>query len=338
MTLSEMLSKSSWDSLVLAEVGVSGAIRMVRDPTSRMVGFSVRRAGLSGPTGDFVEQFLSSSYIERVELFLMCEVLGGGPKVFRPTAIQLRALEEMEVNVPAEEFASPFPTIVIELPDDYSETKLVENPYAGEQFGRYVQGDRHRPSMSVLHWDRSNLQLIHSAIFEGTSVKSWCGLSEGEEVESWFGVKMPDRSTLAMTEDEDAVERALRRAALNYCLLLDEVGAKRVGAARPNEYAQLVKWCAKSNRHTARNRLQLATSPIVYAPHAEVALYRTVATHSELSAGHSGRTVGPHHRRGHYKMQPHGPRGSLRKRIRVPGTFVNSHLLVGGAPTVTYNT
>jgi hypothetical protein len=123
------------------------------------------------------------------------------------------------------------------------------------------------------------------------------------------------------------------RACLNYCLLLDEIGVKCVGPQNPAHYDRLSRHVKVQAKNQNAERLQSAlyeynSYPIKYELAQEVKLYKSVSSTKELSES-TGRQVGPHHRRGHYAMQPHGPKSSLRKRIRRPPIFVNADKFFG---------
>ena len=127
-------------------------------------------------------------------------------------------------------------------------------------------------------------------------------------------------------EEDNALK--LKRAMLNYCLLLDEVGIRRCGPESINNYNQLVKWCAKKNKHTTRNKIALQAEPIVYTiDRSPVNLVR-IEGDTMTANDPTGRKVASHWRRGHYRMQPCGPQSSQRKRIRVPPVLVNKNQLI----------
>ena len=57
------------------------------------------------------------------------KALLAGPKLFRPSALACEPLEQVELGVPVEEYHQPFPTCVVEFPDDYATARLI--PAAG---------------------------------------------------------------------------------------------------------------------------------------------------------------------------------------------------------------
>ncbi len=261
---------------------------------------------------EFMKSLDDAEFMVKLECFICMKVLGAGPKIFRPTSEQLFALERMKLNLEVTDFKMPYETIVVELPDEY---RLVRNPEA---------------HCSILHFEPKVPFITHTALYTSTTYKTWWSPKPDVTLEEWFLQEHPFEAedSLSLQEHEIEMEESLRRAVMNYCLLLDEVGTKREGPAVPNQYSQLVKWCAKKNEHTALNRKQLQAQPIVYSIKAPTNLVRVVGSHRELGES-TDRILSPHSRRGYYKMQPYGPGNKERKRIRIPPCIVNSHLLTG---------
>jgi hypothetical protein len=309
-------------------------MRLARNPNGPGIELLLNesRLGLlSQEARDLLTSIAERTFLERVECYMMSDLLGNGPKVFRPTAYQMFMLERMQLNIEVKDFNTPFRSMVIELPEEYAKAKQAgENP----------------PNMVQFLFDKDTSTFMSSVILDEEGdlrgLKSWWRGDPEQMVEDWFDYRYTEDtrvSDLPTTEKEYAMDHVIRRAVVNYCLLLDEVGTKKVGPASPNAYAQLVKWVAKNNNHTAKNRLNLTAQPIIYDLDKPVVLQRTIRDESALPASPSGKITDPHSRRGHYRMQPYGPRNALRKRIRIPPTFVNRHLLLGDdPPTQTYQT
>lgn len=279
---------------------------------------------LDEKAGSVLIDLANEPFIMRLEVFLHTQVFGKGPKVFRPTSFQLEMLENMSLNIEAQDFKMPYETIVVELPEEYAKARSITD---------------FTPGVSIFHYSKGFM--AHSVMNGRYALKGWWKPAITDMVEEWFAEERDDygkHTQLPFTMQEAQVEFKIRRAICNYCLLLDEVGTKKVGPSVPNQYNQLVKWCQKNNHHTKKNKLSLQGHPIIYdlANH-QVELVKTVQE-GELPERHSSdRTVRPHSRRGYYKMQPYGPKNSLRKRIRVPSTIVNKHLII--APVgATYRT
>jgi hypothetical protein len=264
------------------------------------------------------------SVLEHLELYYQMVLWGEGPKIFRPSAEQLFALEQMNLNVEISDFHLPFRMIAVELPEAYRVTKKDDTgaiPYVSLMF--------REPSINFFG---------HDLLYSRTAIKAyWRGLPD-EHLEEWLALDYSAKKQVGRLEtslEEYTVEGQVRRAILNYCLLLDEVGYKDNGPQQPNEYAKLVKWCAKNNQHTQKNKRHLQAHPRIYGlSKAPTPLVRYVGSSNELPGEQPGWKVKPHCRRGHYRMQPTktGP-----KRIRIAPVFVNAYLML--APTGgTYQT
>lgn len=257
------------------------------------------------------------SILEHLELYYQMVLWGEGPKIFRPTAEQLFALEQMNLNVRTDEFHLPFRMIAVELPEAYRVTKKDDT------------GDV--PYVSLMYRETSINFFAHDLLYPDTALKAyWRGEAE-EELERWLDFDYHTRKpvgTLETSLEEYTIEAQVRRAVLNYCLLLDEVGVKDCGPQHPNQYAQLVKWCAKNNKHTPRNRRLLLAEPRIYGlAKAPTPLVRYVSKADELPNEQPGWKVKPHCRRGHYRNQ--AIKGG-HKRIRIAPVFVNAHLMTDG--------
>jgi hypothetical protein len=192
-----------------------------------------------------------------------------------------------------------------------------------------VHGQRHKTGA-----------MIHNLLSEHHALKGWWFPKNEQLMEDWFADERfnIEATQVPFSELEAQMEIKVRRAIANYVLLLDEVGTKLCGPESPNEYAQLVKWCSKKTPHTKMNKIRLAAQPIVYnLLDKPIELVREVKEGELPEKNESDRTVKPHPRRGFYKMQPYGPKQSLRKRIRIPATIVNKHLLISPL-TAVYKT
>jgi hypothetical protein len=133
------------------------------------------------------------------------------------------------------------------------------------------------------------------------------------------------------------------RVAINSMLLLADYGCKRLGPANPTHYNRLRRHLETSQhqgQHVDNARRNLRLAPQLFGLPQDIRLYerepsRDLDCHSECTS-----TRRPHWRRGHWKMQAHGPSRSLRKRIFVKPVLVNHHMLGGREQTaeVAYRT
>lgn len=318
MTFNEHNKRNFRDITPYVELGMNNVIQIrSHDGQGSFVLDTIKLLSLSEKAQDVVKQLADAPFLTKMEIFMLCETFGKGPKIFRPTAYQLFMLEKMKLNVERRDFNSPFKTIVVELPKEYIEARSPDNE---------------KLCFSKLHFEKEHGFFMHNAVYSDTLYQSWAALDQNKEIEEWFSSFDHDNvehvSSLPWTEQQQATEHLVRRAVLNYCLLLDETGVKRQAAESPNEYSQLVKWCAKNNKHTERNKLSLQGQPIIYKMAKEpTALVRIVDSSDKLPPVEVGRSVSPHSRRGHYRMQACGVGRTDRKRLRIPACIINKHLL-----------
>lgn len=255
------------------------------------------------------------TFFDLMEFYMTVKVFAHGPKVFCPTAEQLRLLGEMTLNVPIGEYVQPFETFVIELPPEFVDTHIIPCDTVPTQ----------RPLFSILHYKDGSI--LHALYMDAmSSLKAWFHPCDPEsEVEDWFSAY---DCAPGVDPEEHKLEETVRRCALAYALLLDEVGVRKRGPAQPGQYAALRKTADKNNQHSTKAREQLRVQPMLYELKQDVKLYTTVETAAQLGEP-TGRTVTPHHRRGHYRHVACGPGRSERRRTRIPPCFVNKHLFLG---------
>src|SRR6202043_2715663 len=60
-----------------------------------------------------------------VESFVTSRMLSEGPKVFAFDALTCEALENFDLSVGTADYLQPFPSVVIELPADYTKKRVV---------------------------------------------------------------------------------------------------------------------------------------------------------------------------------------------------------------------
>jgi hypothetical protein len=277
----------------------------------------------------------NDSVTNLIDLYIWQDIVLTGPKIFRPTQVQFEVLEHMRISLPLEDYVQPFETVIIELPNDYMQTKITHLPQAGTTRGKEVLAENHQPTMLMLRLDKPNNLLLTQTIFDsGFSIKTAYSPKPNQILEEYISILNQKYSdSEECTDDEVRIAEEVVRSGINYCLLLDEVGIKKKGGINQNYYSNLIKYREKAIKNKDQERAnklsnEIRSYPILYELSQEVKLYKTVSSHSELPQ-HTDRVVTPHHRRGFYKMQPHGPNNSLRKRIRIAPVFVNAHLFAG---------
>jgi hypothetical protein len=254
----------------------------------------------------------------------MSRMLSEGPKVFTFDALTCEAMENFELNVACAGYQQPFPSIVIELPKDYIEKRVVP-------FDRGT----HAPDFAVIHHDpERNVVLLIVRMSSHQVLTRLLKLDLAPTLEEVWDLgkrAWGPEDTLAMTQEENALGTALCKLALNVCLLGMAYGVKNLGPENPSYHQRLQRY-AKVARKKDRERVEVAdidllTHPMRFAFAEEVVLFQKEGVPAEANGGGAW-TVRPHWRSGHWRLQPCGPGRSERKRIAIPSVLVNSHLMV----------
>lgn len=236
--------------------------------------------------------------------------LADGPKVFKPTPEQCKALEQVSVNLKIEDYAQPFPAMMIDLQrtGDYGSFKAV-NVY-------------HEPGVLIA--------VLHS-VGCANDITTTIGTLDGLIEESLVRFDEDCRA------DAPIAHRALR-VAVNSCLALSHFG-HHMDYLFPKE-VESDRRLAKEDTprgERARRRLPLAMLEISFAR--EVVLHRIERKEREPGVP-TGREMPCHWRRGHWAMVACGPQHSERRRTFRPAVMVRADLFSGDKAdtTTTYRT
>lgn len=250
----------------------------------------------------------------------LTEVVGGGPKVFLPTATECASMQHVALNVPRADYRQPFPALVVALPTEFGRTLPC----------RLYDGVEECPGLLTVchHAEAGWLTLL--VIFGGGSSYS-CEIDlRGDpavSLEEILAGRLRHENHLV----PDPVMTALWRVAFNSCLLMTHYRPADQGYVEGERVAYLQARIAKARKVDPvvrqQNRTEVATAARVYGFDQHIRVYKT-EERGECREG-TGEPVHPHWRSGHWAMQPHGPGGTLRKRIFRRPVFVNAHLFAG---------
>lgn len=263
------------------------------------------------------------------ESYVMSRTLAEGPKVFAfSDALTCEALENFDLSVATADYLQPFPSVVIELPADYTRKRVVP-------FG---EGSHAPDFVIVRHEPEAGSVLVTIHLTSHQVLTRLLKLDPAWTLEEMWekGKRAWDaRDTLGMTSEEAALGHSLSKLALNVCLMATAYGVKCLGTANPSHYERLkryAKLAKKRGQDVEKADMEVQMIPVRYAFAQEVTLYRReqVTDHQEAGEG-GGWTVSPHWRRGHWRWQPFGPGRSERRRVAIPSVLVNAHLFVGAA-------
>jgi hypothetical protein len=225
--------------------------------------------------------------------------LVNGPKMFMPTPIQCEALENVDVDVPFEDYRQPYETLIVALPLEYRRAAM----------------ERHNlsefPVFALVHHDLgSNIITVAS---------NYNQRAAGETV---VAVLRPTRPGMNIEEEfrkeelknEPLVDRIIQRLAVNICLLMTHYRIR----TRPMDPKQREKLQAQARKQDAdkaeRARTLLVGQMTVVEFEQNIQFHdveEDVPAEGEIVEGRphdGGYTVRPHWRRGHWRRQQHGQR------------------------------
>jgi hypothetical protein len=260
------------------------------------------------------------------ESYVMSRTLAEGLKVFAfSDALTCEALENFDLSVGTSDYLQPFPSVVIELPADYTRKRVVP----------FEEGNHSPDFLIVRREPDAGCVLVtmhltsHQVLTRLLKLDPAWSLEEmwAKGARSW-----ESKDTLSMTAEEKALGSSLCKLALNVCLMATAYGVKCLGPANPSYYERLKRHATlarKRGREVEKADLEVRLVPIRYSFAQEVTLYRREPTTDQNSAGEGGWTVSPHWRRGHWRWQPCGPGKTERRRVAIPSVLVNGHLFVG---------
>jgi hypothetical protein len=147
-----------------------------------------------------------------IEGYTMSKMLAEGPKVFTFDALTCEALENFELNVSCADYQQPFPSVVIELPNDYVQKRVVP----------FERGS-HAPDFAVVHHDKhANAVLLIVKMSSHQVLTRLLKLDLAPTLEEVWDMGKRTwgaEDSLPMTPEENDVGTAICKLALNVCLL-----------------------------------------------------------------------------------------------------------------------
>jgi hypothetical protein len=248
-----------------------------------------------------IETWIREIMLTGADLFAMWGAshwLLDGPKMFRPSAEQCAALEQIEVRLELREYAQPYRAILVELPEG--------------KYGTFAAVLCHRTE-----------KLLTCVIMTKDHV--------GEITTTIAVDGRPMELSISRFDDDcsnQAAEacRALR-VAINSCLALVNFGCM-VEYLLPKEVERDQRTAKEQSERGGRARSRLKQSLKLVAFSSEVVLHKSAGPPSD-GAGVAGGEKSPHWRRGHWAMQVCGKGRAERKRILRLPVMVRADLFVG---------
>ena len=231
-------------------------------------------------------------------LRLLSTMVANGPKVFYPTDALCEYFEHVDVNLPLRDYAQSYPVVTVCLPPEYAAARGLEC--------RFIA--------SMLDSNPSYLTVLTSNVF--SHVRSYAFISSQSPSIEHSLSKTALHGGVAPDPRVDAALHIATRVAINCNLYLVDKGF-RVRHLLDERTRRLREARARrEGRLLLPPQELLLTQDVVLGPtQSEPASVRPV------TAQHHKRT---HYRRGHWRMQPHGPQRRERRRVFIAPMLINS--------------
>ncbi len=262
-----------------------------------------------------VRGLLFDSYKSDKELLLtyaLSRSVAFGPKVFQPSAMQCRALENTGCEVPFEQYAQPYETLLIKFPEEYRQMKRED-------------GMNRCPRYVISWYDRDLGMILVACQFENQNdrIVGILNVKEDQTIEDVLSAPSYYESdgTVAREEVEDfQIAQLFERIAINLNMLMMYGGSKLAVHHHDPEgwkrYREL-----KRRYEKQRNKLKLMEiKDWSVGQMDEIIMDQEIGFRVQTAeapppnfTGCSHPSPKPHWRRGHWVNQSYGPRHSLRK-------------------------
>ncbi len=195
------------------------------------------------------------------ESYVMSRTLADGPKVFAFDALACEALENFDLNVSGDDYLQPFPSVVVELPADYTRKRVV--PF---------EAGTHAPDFLVVrHEPEAGCVLVTMHLTSHQVLTRLLKLNPGVTLEeTWEQGKRAwgAGDTLGMTPEEAALGSSLSKLALNVCLMATAYGIRCLGPANPSYHERLKRYAKlarkRGREQQERAEMELRASPVRY--------------------------------------------------------------------------
>ena len=331
-SFTDFVTRSTEAMKMFAELGKYKMIEVARNESGKSIDIHKH---YNPKASDIANNYMQSETGTALllESYLFSKLAVDGIKLFKPTVEVLAPLEYMDMNLGFEDYVQPFDLMVIDFPLDYSERR---NTSMGIQYPEIPSG-MHKPVSMIMYHERGKGLIIGALMFDSDIAIKIAIIDEGDGMSIHDRMMLRKKSTfkdsINITDDEREMLNDATLLCMNYCLLLDEVGVRKVGVRNQKHLERLKKFQANAKDAATVQRLarEIRSMPVYYEIAQEVKLYRHETDIAIGDSVETGRHNKPHHRRGHWRMQRCGPQLSLRKRIRIDSVFVNHKLFVGEA-------
>ncbi len=245
---------------------------------------------------------LKGNLFELIHIYCLWDAYRNGPKCIKPTLTQCIAFEQIDPNIDLEEYNQIYPTVIIEVPEEYKSVLMAHYKYRAP---RYI----------IMHWDAGIKVLLITVSFGkrnpvttfyivGKHEETLCGAIEG-----------------SLSKDSGDIEYNIAchviKMAINLNLFMVNFGHEKRGYEN-----------VKQHRHFERKKQQEAKFDVeYYSLKQDIKLYERRMYKSNGDGSHA--SPSPHWRKGHYRYQRYGVGYSLKRMIFIKPVFVCPEKFVG---------
>jgi hypothetical protein len=285
----------------------------------------------------------------------LAKALAGGPKIFRPTALQCEALQHAEARYAFKDYKQPYPVITLEIPEEYRQT--LREQYGIQESPRYVivnHDDKNRFITVSAFYNKGNI-ITHITpdraeydTIEASLVKNRDRRQDSiQEVAGRF--VMPGNPALqGSTEGEFDAAENVQRLGINFAMMMSLYTVKLAGPLDAANYkiwqqeARATRRGGIPTRRALEAQQKLAAAMQLIQFDQKVEFYDEVEEAIEVGQGVDieklHKSPRSHWRRGHFAMQPCGIGRRERKMIFRKPVLVRAKYFLGDIKdaSVTY--
>src|SRR6202049_1517304 len=196
-----------------------------------------------------------------IESYVTSRMLSEGPKVFAFDALTCEALENFDLSVSTADYLQPFPTVVIELPLDYTKKRVVP----------FDEGSHAPDFVIVRHEPKAGCVMVAMHMTSHQVMTRLLKLDLAWTLEEMWakGARAWDaKDTLGMTPEETVLGNALSKLALNVCLMATAYGVLSLGHANPSHHERLKRYAKlarkRGKEQQEKAEMELRTTPVRY--------------------------------------------------------------------------
>jgi hypothetical protein len=254
--------------------------------------------------------------LQLIQTYLCMELIKQGPKLIDLDQSYVAPLINTDININVRDYSQPYELMLVNLPNNFIEKYETD----GEELDSTAI--KHSPGLVMVLHNRELNSIAANVCFTSGHIYSIMIFKDEtleESLHTMLTTLTPDSETVNKEETQSAV--LALRIALNTLLLADSGKLKCKGPHNPDYFAKLDKLIAKSNTPQKRdaNIAEKKLHPIIYEIDQTIKLNEY--THNQ-SDSETGKSVKPHWRRGHYRMQAIGEGHQERKRVRIAPILV----------------